>query len=515
MDSSIFLPACTDSRQKPSSSKKTVRIKTPPPLSPDSPGDTLIRRVSNGGRTGSPPRRSLVDLSGLKDDPFLSREFAADILFQQSSEVIDNTRRNSETTAKSPSTAVTQALNPFHRTLANTEPQNIAQTPKYNASDAQVQDRITPTSEGQQRFDVHSFTKMMSTGATPAVNLHKSEGYAESQNESSQRAAYPKEEERSAIPSSSHPSGSDPSSGSYAELSSATSDNGSDRGDNIGERNLKNVSSFKQPPPPPKHRHGRSTQLTEPQTVSFNDFDSSTTSRSTSDYPFTGRDAQRSSSRQVVDLSAKSTRMTPDGTEKSKQSSGPPPIPISRRSGSVRSKSGQDTETSSINSNRPWSPEDGPLSPGAAKSNKAPPPPPSRKAGQRISLPADHLSASELASLASGNASPGEDSLSTDSSAFRAVGSESIVGSRNSSGSMAPNSHMAPPPPPRRRRGSSKSSMEEGRRPSQESNRHVSGLSQVSEQETDSRPPLDVLADLSAFQAEVEALRAESLRRAS
>lgn len=507
--------------------KKTVRIKTPPPLSPDSPADTLIRRVSNEGHTGSPPPQSPAEGSETQDDPFNQR-FAAEMLAQQSKEVIDNTRRNSENATMSPPSTAASVLNPFQRTLASMEPQDSDQHSKKKGSDASARDIETPTSNKPSAFDVDSFTKMMTTGAAPprVMNKPKTVGHQE---KAYQRSNDSKDEGVFSASTKPQPSAPDADFTSYADLSSATSDDDDDDDDesdgnmSYKERLSRSSASVKQPPPLPRHRHGKSVQNSEPRTASFTGFDEVSASQLPSEVNHVESVRGASFSSQSMDsshVSGNPHQAVSNLVEKPKRTRAPPPIPTFRRSSSLRSKTGRDTDTSSISSNQPLSPGYGPSSPGAAKHTKVPPPPPSRRGGQKPNIAADQLSTSEMTSLASENASLTGDSISTDSSVLRVPAPGSVPGSRNSSGSAPTNSQMPPPPPPRRRRGSSKSSVEapmsgEHSRSSLEASRRVSGLSQVSELGREAKSTNNILADLSAFQAEVDALRAESLRRAS
>ena len=489
--------------------KKHVRIKTPPPLSPDSP-DTLIRRVSNEGHTGSPPPQSPVEGVGNPQDPFDS-QFANEIIASQSQEAIDNTRRNSTTTtsdAAPPAEAV--VLNPFQSTLATIEPSKakdeVQKKKEANASDAQ---KLGPG----PAFDVDSFTQMLMTGRAPPIALSRGQDAQATRESPSNDTSQIRDGKESAASTVVNTSGSAPISTSYADLSSASSEDDSSQ----EEKHTPTAPpASKAPPPVPKHRHGRSIQESGPQTVSFANFETA---------PGSARkvlgESDASITRQASGSSDTAEPIVNRGLDSSKRARLPPPLPTTRRSNSTRSKEAHDGETSSIGSNQPHSPtNDAPLSPPLSKSHRAPPPPPSRRVPQG-SKPAGDQSSSDMTSTNSENTSLAGDSImSADSSSLRQTAAVPISGSRHSSGSAPTATTFPPPPPPRRRRGSSKSSAEvpytgENRRTSQESSRNFSGLSQVSETGVVAKPTKDILADLNAFQAEVEALKEQSLRRAS
>ena len=480
--------------------KKTVRIKTPPPLSPDSP--TLIRKVSYEGHTGSPPPQSPVEGSDPQHDPFTQR-FADELLAQQSREVIANTRRNSETATVPPPAAASDILNPFEKTLATLDPKHDALDQGNKTVDAKGAGAERSTSSDKPSFDVDSFTKMMSTGAAPPPAAKPTSSNIKDVDE---RGAQLRDDRDSTMSSNTFPSTSEPSSTSYADLSSATSE---DESENEAS---KKAMSARQPPPPPRHKHGKNVEPSGPQTVTFADFDMEAGQ--------VGSTLSRSSTRELPTRTPSASYNSGTTPKTVQQARTPPPPPLARRTSLLRSKSPRDSETSSINSIQPQSPGHEPPSPGLPKSTKAPPPPPSRRGGARASLPPDQLSTADIMSINSDSNSLAEESISTNSSSLRPAGAGPQSASRTSSGSVPTTSTMPPPPPPRRHRGSSKSSMEapssnENRRTSHEGSRRASGLSQVSEADSTPKPTKDILADLSAFQAEVDALRAESLRRAS
>ncbi|KAL9050885.1 MAG: hypothetical protein Q9162_006360 [Coniocarpon cinnabarinum] len=508
-----------DAARRPSAVKKQVRIKTPPPLSPDSP-DSLIRKVSNEGHAGSPPPQSPIEVPNRSSDPF-SQQFANEIIESQSEEALDNARRNSAT-VNTPPPAVASAvvLNPFQSTLASMEPgkakDEVQKKKESQAPDATI-------SSSNHTLDVDSFTKMLMTGAEPPVPVNKGQSHE------TDRAAHANGEMRERNEgerpmSTARPSDPPANSSSYDDLSSASS------GDGEGKPKARPVAApAKVPPPVPRHRHGKSVQEQGPQTVSFADFGKAS---APSDTPASRQTSSDTSPRSIRQASASSetqknqrqtTNSPAEGTQRSRP---PPPIPGTRRSNSIKSQKSESAETARINNTQPGLSEaDPPPSPGLTKSQRAPPPPPSRRTtDNRPHTAADASSTVEVASLNSDNASlAGESYLSTDSSSIRQAANLTTSGSRTSSGSIPTSAQMPPPPPPRRRRGSSKSSAEiplsENRRTSHESGRSAAGLAQLSEfrneSQSTSKPPEDIMADLSAFQAEVEALRAQSLRRAS
>lgn len=228
--------------------------------------------------------------------------------------------------------------------------------------------------------------------------------------------------------------------------------------------NKSHSSGSREAPPPPRHKYGKSIGGERaPQTVSFNDFEDDFQERKTSD----SSDQSR-------------RRM-------------PPPPPAARRPAA----------------DAPPGPASPGQAPSMAKTNKAPPPPPARRGGSRANTISENASAEVGAS----------DEVQ-DGAARRPLGMSHEASSRSSSiseyrggSSTAAGQPPPPPPPTRRRRGSSKSSMENQAGASASASASRTGMpaggaaaagGNGGEAGRDGR---DILADLSAFQAEVDALR--------
>ncbi|KAI4737604.1 hypothetical protein E4T50_11924 [Aureobasidium sp. EXF-12298] len=269
--------------------------------------------------------------------------------------------------------------NPFARTLATIDPQNAASAPVGLSRD-------TSAASAKPAMDVDAFTRMLLTGNTPSASPGPM------------------------TPSAGLPSATANSLGDLHPESPPASDDDDEHHDAPPEPDYEQLTglvrtpdthSKKPKPPPPAHHHGKSlsTPSKGPQTVSFAEFDVVATPptlpspsiaspkpqlvRSPSDLnkPLPPPPPPHHSSSPDT---APSISEQFDGPAQSPQlpaedfglnSKRPPPIPLSRRSSQMRSFSGR--PRSSSNLSRSSVPDD--FSDGTATPPVKPPPPPARR----------------------------------------------------------------------------------------------------------------------------------------
>ena len=522
---------CADVQRRPATVKR-VRIQTPPPRSPPDPEtpstgeDSLIYRVSHENHPGSPPPLSPTDgFSSTFDSihDIAGSSFGGPLNNQ---EAVENMKRNAGG-ASTPTAVGRKVFNPFQRTLASmestttsSEEQNITERP----SDAQE------AGGSRSVMDVDSFKRMLMTGDTGTNKANAEIGNTNEKNHDGGAAR--KAGDSDALESSFGTNPSDSSmKPSYTETASK------------GGKGLKDQRSAKKSPPPlPKHRHGRTFAPDKPQRTS-----SSISSQDVAPpLPPSVPEAPSVHPRPPIPKSRDSTSLVPEEAQQSIDgsvtqrplSSGSttapseassekqrtaPAVPLSRRS--TQRNSSYQPQNSDVISHR-----DQTLSKlitieqdNKSKQHQAPLPPPTRRS--TIRAPSDQISLSEAASATSDSTSQFDEFPALETNyrrSLNAVGGR--PGSSRSSSFSEKNAVPPPPPPPRRRRGSSRSSAEvpapavrsqadephlgyAQARTSVEGGRTTSTLSQVPEAEGNEGRSRDVLADLSALQREVDALR--------
>jgi len=455
---------------------------------------------------------SFVNRQALENDSFPSQEVA------------DNTRKNADmTTAQSSNGKL--SFNPFSKTLATMEPNRDS----GNKLDANTRKATNNTSF--KTMDVDSFKRLLMTGssgfetslepptAVGAAVTGAIFGQAENSKDSSAMAG---QSRTPTLPGSSR--------SSLADAESASEDD-----ENKAQVDLSNKAK---PPPPPTPRNGKMVYQRTPQVVSFSDFSKAdfSTDTVTSAQPVASRPSFPNNSselnkalpsrpseprRESLYGSVPSISQS-DATQTSARVSRlPPPPPAVRGHNRNRSTSNTSIQSSDISEvGRGSSP--GPAQAGALKiPSTRPPPPPTRRGGTR-GIPSPEA---VLTPDVNENSSQAEDGFSFNPT----YPSRPLISTVNStrSGSFSGRGGIpAPPPPPPRRRGSSKGSVDVPRpgtsspgesrrtsveyyRSSMDSVRRVSGTSDA---EAIRRGSGDVLADLSALQAEVEALRQQRHR---
>ncbi|KAH0346465.1 hypothetical protein KCU81_g3897, partial [Aureobasidium melanogenum] len=268
--------------------------------------------------------------------------------------------------------------NPFARTLATIDPQNAASAPVGLSRD-------TSAASAKPAMDVDAFTRMLLTGNTPSASPGPMTPSAGLPSAATNSLGDLHPESPPASDDDEHHDG--PPEPDYEQLT--------------GLVRTPNTHSKKSKPPPPAHHHGKalSTPNKGPQTVSFADFDVSATppalpspsiaspkpqlARSPSDlnkplppppppHHSPSPDKAPSISEQF-DGPAQSPQLPAE--DFSISSKRPPPIPLSRRSSQMRSSSGR--PRSSSNLSRSSIPDD--YSDGTATPPVKPPPPPARR----------------------------------------------------------------------------------------------------------------------------------------
>lgn len=453
-------------------------------------------------------------------------------------------------------------FNPFARTLATNEAAFGLQRAEgagdgAEGRDGEVQERGGNT--GRPAMDVDQFKNILLTGSadpsgSSSTASHHTPRFQDSSSNTTASSAstfepyldVQQDTPRTSFDQLDYPS--DSSDGGDEERSGLMT--GSERLDDFA------------PPAPPKHTHGQPYARKGPQTVSFADFDETITQGSRSTNPATATNGASSLrppalhrstsdlnkplplppqepaiSRTALPEEPDVTPPTPSQdaapsptTEETPESKKPPPPPVSRRAGQHTSAQTRPATTATASPSAPQleslstsrRPSDEPSPQPAAA--PPPPPPPSRKAKAPAS------STLEPPSPTPSTVTPS--STSTDSKPIpppppRRMASKagnsvkrtpSTASSRSSTqkreASGGGNSSVpiaAPvPPPPRRGVGAKRESVE------------VSSVSSVSQVEnglvasavasTGGDETRDVLADLTAFQAEIDALRARAER---
>jgi hypothetical protein len=292
------------------------------------------------------------------------------------------------------------------------------------------------------------------------------------------------------------------------------------------------------PPPPPKHRHGKALGPKGPQTVSFADFNESipmgwqqpsgprtppvnsalqgilrpSTSRSPSsdlNKPLPPPPEKLATPEPSAGKITAQQLATPQVDSAQPKKTPPPPPPASRRQAQAHSQP-RSRSNSSLTQNSVQEEDESPRPTPKA----VPPPPPSRRSymppaqgSPAIETPPTTEPSSPM-SESKPMPPPPRRNLSKGSSSHIRSSSNASGHSiqRHESGGTAP-----PAPPPRR--GAARES--KIRRPSEHSlGSDTSSLRQVSESANDGAPPKepqrDIMADLAALQAEVDALRANA-----
>lgn len=512
---------------------KRVRIQTPPPLSPDpiTPQDEYSFEskypIYEQAASPPPPEATTDQLPaslGGFEYSFVNRQ-ALESEFFPNQEVADNTRRNSATTSAQPSNSK-PPYNPFQKTLATIEP----------SRDSALLPKAGPGNGAKSALDVDAFKRLLMTGKADhdsslgmptvagAVVAGAIFGPSDSSTNTSSTSPQAPSNERSA---SSH-------SSSRSSL---------DEAESVGEEDESspaNNSSRESMPPPSSHRHGKLATQRTPQVVSFSDFSTtgsgissiksfsqasdgifSVSNPSELDKPSSAGKGPpsvmspppppRTSAQEIEGIS-----LPPRTTQRV-----PPPPPASRSHNRNRSTSNtSNTSTASASAagnglaNSPALKQAPPnLKP---PSLRAPPPPPARRAGIKTIPSPEPAQTPDISESVPQN----EDGFSL-APTYPPRPSMGSTGSSRSLSFSSRGGTGVPPPPPPRRRGSSKGSVDvprvgpvspgnsrrtsiEQHRASMDSVRRVSGASEV---DTGRRESGDVLADLSALQAEVEALR--------
>lgn len=515
--------------------KKRVTIISPPQSPVDVP--ERPRRLSDG-KTGSPPPPPVTVTP--EDVAATNATSTADPDLQRA---LLNTQRNSDGAEPLPPPGPTGVMrapyNPFARTLAT--------------SDAQLGVQRATTEErgnerpagGPPKMNVDMFKNILMTGSaspSPPVTQH----------------TQPQQPQDSSTDTSSVSRQSlfDPAHELHPE-SPRTSFDQQSISDKDEEEDNEHVSLMgpttsrpepEGPPPPPKHRHGKALGPKGPQTVSFADFNESipagwqqppgvrtppvnsplqgilrpSTPRSPSsdlNKPLPNKplppppEAQAAPEAPAQPMANDKPETLPSVLQPEAslpKKTPPPPPPTSRRQnqGQNRSRSGSNLTQNSIQE------EDETPKP---VTKAVPPPPPSRRAHQASAQPSPAVETppiTEPSSPVSENKPMPPPPRRNPSKS----GSSHIRSSSNASSHSIPRHEGgAPPPapPPRRGAGTARSSMSEHgyRRSSVHSvGSDASSLRQIDEGTHAEAPPeqpeRDIMADLAALQAEVDALRA-------
>lgn len=470
---------------------------------------------------------------------------------------LENTRRNSQGSGPlpppvPPGTETMKApYNPFARTLATSEASLGLQ--KAAGADEQAE----RNRQGAPKMNVDMFKNILMTGSADPSRPVAPDA----------QAPHRPQESSNSMDTYSLSQQSDLAHGSHAESPRSSFDqrleSDSEEEDHNEHSSLMGPVATRPeaegPPPPPKHKHGKALAARGPQTVSFADFNNSISQGwQTPEGPRTpppqasprGGILQPPSPRSPpsdlnkplppppearanTGLARPSTesaeRPTPAGPppfsparEEPPAKKAPPPPPASRRQAPAsagRARSGSNLTQNSIQEEDESSPIPRIAPP---PSKPAPPPPPARRGNNSVAAqPSPAVETPPVTETPPTLASSENKPIPPPPPRRTHSKTASITRtSSNASRTSIPRSgdNAPPAPPPRRGAGSGRNSLEgASRRLSGQDYRRTSGqsdassLQQVDEGEAPQQPPQrDMLADLAALQAEVDALRAKA-----
>ncbi|KAK3677244.1 hypothetical protein LTR78_002782 [Recurvomyces mirabilis] len=554
---------------KPKTKKKKKVVIQTPPHSPDEPKASIPRRLSDG-LTGSPP----APTRRLDDDESDSMATTADSDLEHT--LLNTSRNTGPPPISFGVQSGSRApYNPFAKTLATSEAAYGRAGEQELSEEMQEANGVTPRSQGTGRpaLDVDTFKNILLTGsATPSPPNGGTASQRPQDSSSNTDTSSVSKQSMFDNMNELHPESPRTSFDDHYGLDDE--DDGDDENSSLmGPASRRPVAEG--PPAPPKPKHGRAfpqtvsfadfdetipaTDMPTPtrlQTLSLNanPLDRVTAPRSPSDLnkplppPPAGRvlvDEALTSTSQPI--STNGIGVPTDDVEPTIQvKKAPPPPPIARRRAQPDAETRRARSDSNLSKSSAQAADANTSLESQGHKALAPPPPPSRRAqSTRSQSPAAETSPSPTPSVTKGMPPPLPRRMPSQrgSSAVRTSSNASRVSlPRSDSFTMSAAHGNAPPaPPPRRTAGSKRDSMENGppnsmsnRRPSHE-NRRSSGqsfgsdrepslhsLQQVQEPEhgedlspaggeVKSTQP-DYLADLDAFQKEIDALRAQAAR---
>ena len=541
-------------------SNKSTKIKRVTIVSPPQSPEETPRRLSSGRVSPPPPPPEQHEDEGDSDSTA-----TADSELDQ---VTLNTRRNSGSLQPplGPGASASGApYNPFARTLATSEAAFGLQHVRDNREEA---DRAN--GEGQQRtnaggrpaMDVDAFKNILLTGsAAPSPPVS---GTAQRVQDSSSST------DASSMSRSSlfdpyldmHPE-TPRTSFDQMDYSSASDDDEEGSSLMSGTERLDDFA----PPAPPKHSHGKPLAQRVPQTVSFADFEGSIPNTSKGTEPPGSNSSGQTLRPRVIHRSRSDLNkplppppqdtagpesntldvpiQTSSSTESNSQSKKvpPPPPPASRRAGQTSTSQGLMRSESNAKPTSESTPKPGPV----------PPPPPSRKSRplsqstapssdlpSEASSPAPSTTDTKSASMPPPppRRNPSKTGIGTSVNRTPSTASRSSVSRKES---QAISSQNAPAPPPPRRgnvkrdstdgqptpmpgvlntrqtgeneqRRDSQVSVDSGKwNPSTTNSQPITQTAEPFEAErSTSATSIDILADMNALQAEIDALRAKA-----
>ncbi|KAF2099969.1 hypothetical protein NA57DRAFT_75471 [Rhizodiscina lignyota] len=539
--------------------KKHVRIRSPEPTSPISPHYFSEHRpiLLPPPPPHSPPPQQDITPDSAEDtptDPFASSAAGED-LSSGDDEVVQNTMQNAHI-GEHASGSSGLPFNPFQKTLATMEPDA---SPVAAAEKDKIA-RIDGTM-GKASMDVDSFTKMLMTGkagqgkqSQPLNSLVKihNHGPAVDSNSSTDTSSLSRQ---SLFDTLQGPQLESPRT-SY-ELSVSDDDEETSL---MGEGRKVEKEKEKKKPLPPKPRHGKLVTPRAPQTVSFSDFTSSapaqsipssTLQRSPTDLNKPLPSLPESSSPEPSDSSIVGEKtptmpatdpMVPEVEQPAlppPQKKTPPAVPLARRQSQLRTT----TQSRHRSNSAQESSHQANVTENQTQTQKMPPPPPPTRRHAASLSNSTNPSTTDLPSTTDGSHSPAGRIPSGGSLAQALSGAQNLAGSRHSSSTSL--TTPPPPPPPRRRASSGRGSLDmprpsslelargsfdSGRRssaassltsPRKESGSYKFSEGDLAEEPEDmnksdgaikaaAAPQANILADMEAFQREIDALRQAS-----
>ncbi|EUC41833.1 hypothetical protein COCMIDRAFT_8504 [Bipolaris oryzae ATCC 44560] len=482
----------------PTKTKKSVRIVSPTTTIPPPPNfdddnnvtlnELMARRASHGDRPASPPPP--VNPAGFANHSITAGEANAQVIGKDAlvtAGALPSTRPylSGSQGASAPGNA---PANPFSKTLASLEPQQ-GEGGTEERTNAQ---RPTP-GNNRASLDVESFKNLLMTGMpTPRASGQSarpgSASYSTSSAQFESSSTDSSSVSRQSI--SEHPQ-------EIHAASSRTSDDVADEDEDEGVGMMPEVKKGKkQPPPAPKHRHGKLVAPRQPQTVPFDQFEAtepvapasiSRTNSSDASKPFPSSPMSQQQSPQQSRPTPPKPSDAPKSTEDpAKPKKTPPPVPIARRQSQLktttsgnRSRSSSNLTISSQHSvEAPQTPTSTYHDPMSSAKSPPPPPPPSRYGARLANLGASstNSSSTELAQSSSSARiprsipdapSPRRNPLDSEapSPAPSMHRTPSVSSTRNTQRNVSGGStgSIMPPPPPPRRRQSNRSSLDQQR----------------------------------------------------
>ncbi|KAF2870945.1 hypothetical protein BDV95DRAFT_50164 [Massariosphaeria phaeospora] len=503
---------------QPAKTKKSVRIESPA-ASPPHPefrdaDDSLLQHISDrrGRHAASPPPASPAGFSDNFEDVAAERALKRDTEDGVDAQGTPGNPRISPGTTETLQSLNAAPVNPFSRTLASIEPQQLQGSTNTDSAQAAGQTKDWPatarsrSTNARASLDVEGFKNLLMKGISGPRNSGPSP----------QSTTVPHPNTAPLFESSSSTDTSSVSRQSVFEtVQEAPGESwriSNDMAVSDDEERVGLVTQTrkgkKKPPPTPRHRHGKLVTSRTPQTVSFSNFSVTEPTATPEPRSRTNSDlnkplpppppvltppvhivSQNSTQNQPPLLETRASESSIHSDTPPMQKKIPPPVPIARRHSQLRTstRENRSRSNSTLTMSSQHSADFPPMSPIVAKESSSsspsvqkapPPPPPARRHGQSLSernppsaespttdpattttprrpaVPSPHPPASRRTTLSSPpSPAPG---LTRTPSVNSPINNARSVSNEHTAG-------MAPPPPPPRRRQSGRSSIDKER----------------------------------------------------